>query len=158
VAGVVLVGAAVLGIAIGIDRLTGAIYEQSPSNILVDFNKPIPKVAGRYLLVAVNGKGLPATTLTTREGKCEVWTKSGSLVLKDDSRWSSTVTEEELCGGKKRSTADNAVQGVLRIGGDSILLESESRVDSAVLQDDQLDVTIHFHNADTTVYTFRLSQ
>lgn len=157
VAGALLVGATISAMAFGVDRMTGAMYEQNRSAIVVNFNDPIPNVAGRYSLMGVNGMELPAATWT--DGSCEISTSSGWLVLEEGGRWSSSITEQRLCGKKKRPPRESVNEGVFTIDGERILLESDSGIDTAVLQDDRLDVTIRrfgLRDDQTAVYTLRL--
>jgi len=160
VAGVV-VGVPLWGVGRGIDSITGANYRQSRSIVLVDFNKPVRNVAGRYSFANVNGKELPANTWTTRKGKCQVSTNSGSLVLDENGRWSSVITEQEFCVKKTHAPVESAAHGVFSVEGDRILLESESGLAIGVLQSDQVQIAMRgtgTYEGQTAVYTLRLQQ
>jgi hypothetical protein len=157
VAGVV-VGGTIWGMSRGIDSLTGANYRQNRSTVVVDFNKLVPDVVGRYALVSVNGMELPAKTWTTRNGKCEIWTNSGSIVLEQNGRWRSVITEQQLCGKKKRAPAESTTEGVFTVDGNQILLESEAGAALAVFEGDLLEVTMRGARGETAVYRLQLSQ
>lgn len=155
-------GAMLLGLGRGVDVISGARYEQNRTRIVVDFTRPpTPNLSGRYRLVAVNGKELPATTWTPRNRDCEIKTISGWLALEEGDNWSSVFIEEELCGDEAERLPNRTAKGIFAVDGERVLLESEGFVDSAVLQGDQLDVTVRglgFRHGQTAVYTFRLSQ
>lgn len=160
-AGAVVIGGAVWGLSRSVDAMSGANYQQNRSIVLIDFNKPIPKVVGRYSLVRVNGAALPTTTWLT--GNCQISTNSGRLVLEENGRWNSIITEQEFCGKRKHrpvESAESAAHGVFSVDGDRILLESERGIAVAVLQRDRLEVTIRgpgAHDGEAT-YTLQLSQ
>jgi hypothetical protein len=142
----------------GIDAISGARYEQNRTRIMVDFTRPPAlKLMGRYRLVAVNGKEVPATTWTLRGRDCEIQTISGWLLLEEGDNWSSVFTEEEWCGGALERRGNRTAQGIFAEDGERILLESQGFVDSAVLQGDRLELTVRgygFRHGQTVVYTF----
>lgn len=176
--GAVVIGGVIWGLSRSVDGISGANYEHSGSTILVDFHKPVPNVAGRYVLARVNGQELPIATWTKdvranrqdyivfwgKSGKCQLWAKSGSLSLDESGRWTSSMTEQEICGKKTYRAETSTAHGVFTAEavaeGVQVLLESENAVSPAMLQADRLDITANGvgpYAGQTVIYTFQLA-
>lgn len=154
---VIQVGLPIWGMSRAFDGLTGANYRQNRSTVAVDFNKPIRNVAGEYQVVTVNGAELPARTWTARNGKCQIWTNAGVLVLEESGRWRSAITEQQFCGKQTGESVASTSYGVYTVHGDNILLESSDGVASGVLVDDRLELKMAGEESQRASFTLRLT-
>jgi hypothetical protein len=70
-----------------------------------------------YTLVAVDGKGLPVET--EKEGRCREEVTTGTLVLREDSRWYLETSIRETCGERTEMDQESE-DGVYRTEGAAI--------------------------------------
>lgn len=139
---VAALGAVVLGATFGIDRVSGAMFEQNRSAVHVDFTQPAPlTIAATYSLASVNGEIVPAKVMDLPWGGCHLRAISGSLALEPSGRWRATLTEQEVCGSEAGKPMHSTGYGVYSVRGETFLLESETGVDLATVRGDSLDLT-----------------
>ena len=102
---------------------------------------PEPSVPGVYLLIEVNGKNLPAVSWIKKlNGKrCKTETLGGALLLDSEGRWTSLVTERDIClheDGSETTDEEASIMfaGSYNISGNQITLQDEMSKDEAVLK------------------------
>lgn len=141
--GFALFGAVLAGAGMAVDRLTGALYQQNRSEVLVNFTRPAtPYFSGRYLLRNVNGQDLPAPTWTTPNGKCEIQAISGWVELDRSGRWRSLIIHQRVCSTATGAPAESQAHGVYSFNDEGILLESAGATNAAVFDGDFLKLTV----------------